>query len=683
MRRSRRRELEIYPASPLSPGASARRPALEDDADEEDVVPISSARLRSELSFRMQLEAASAHDAGPPGSPSARSGAPAGAATNRPSSAKARASELAIPFDGSLAPKPAPIDVKHDVDASAPAAAAPPCSADVDSRSARSSDAHESPRASSPFEQREASGCSEAAGSEAAGSEAAGSEAAGSEAAESARQERWERWDEGEEAEEGGRPPEGAGEGPEGAARPACPFLSLSDDLIVALLSHVEPVLRESAAVRALCALRLVCRRFRDAVDAAGGAVALASALRVPRGGERLAGLVLRRPGAFGGLREAEIEAVRWDPERVFRALLCPDLLASLRLSFSSLACLESVPRRCPHLRQLALHLSSAEEADMAGPLGAALAALPLLESLELGDARLASWGALLAAAPVLDLSGLEGTPAGAALTSLSLRGPLAGHVASLAPLAALPRLASLSLSNLGPGDPPAPAPPLALPALAALELAEFECWTETAVLLVEQLGAAPRPFAEQPALAARLAAALRRAPRLRSFSLTGDPDGGKPEVEVLAAALACPLLEAAAVVHAHPHSANPLPYPRIAGALAAAAALGGLEMGTSDATALDALAALPPRLRHLALRLGPDAALWAAALEAAAAALPALPALCTLRLAPATRETALIMARWRPEGEAEGARALAALAAAGVALSIEREWDPSARARR
>eukprot|EP00741_Cyanophora_paradoxa_P020765 tig00021312_g20044.t1 len=458
---------------------------------------------------------------------------------------------------------------------------------------------------------------------------------------------------------------------------------TLPADLLEAIFAFVAPrPVQRPEDLAPLARLRLVCCRFRDLIDAAGGPAALAREVRVSESALLFRKLLASPPRR---LDTACIVGDDWppgvEPEHSAADLLDmlprPELLTRLRLESPTRAADLAAAARF-QLRSFAVCLPSGEllGRDLTDQI-AAVAARGSLEQLVLEGVRLSGaargWAAAAGPASALALRSCftaraPGIPDGAGMfedfcerpldisrmgalriRSLDLSsdyGCLAGAGEGLAALAALPLLRALRLAGLHACEgrvtpsPPLPVPGAAFPSLRDLELGtlalSFVPWLAAALRAaapgLESLSYAPAPEDEleedEAGYAEALAAAgdaVAGAARLRSARV--DLRGALGAA--LAAGAACsgaPRLELRGGEGGYGASraASHGPF------LSALASSGGLRaLRLADArppSCAPILGHLPPAIRHLELETaGADPAPLAPLLEAAAAAAPAL----------------------------------------------------------
>eukprot|EP00741_Cyanophora_paradoxa_P007026 tig00001071_g6798.t1 len=251
----------------------------------------------------------------------------------------------------------------------------------------------------------------------------------------------------------------------------------LPNDVLSLVLLQLRVKVKRPQDIAPLAALRLVCRRFEDAVAGLGGALGLVTEVEVRlQGGKGVfsSWLLERAPRlvSLESLHCTHSGAGSPSFEPLLRALPHPERLRSLSVGPHEEGEILAAAR-FPELRRLAVLRPHGAllGADVAPLVGRAVAALPRLELLLLAGARVDSWAALLpragapralalhacsagaAGALALDLRGLGAAPGAACLEELRLEpgeAPLAA--AGLAPLSALPALRSLALRLSSPG---------------------------------------------------------------------------------------------------------------------------------------------------------------------------------------------------------------------------------------
>eukprot|EP00741_Cyanophora_paradoxa_P020427 tig00021254_g19717.t2 len=301
-------------------------------------------------------------------------------------------------------------------------------------------------------------------------------------------------------------------------------MLMLADELLMKILRTVASELppcydgrRWLAALREAHALRAVCKRFKEAIDAAGGALALfenvcwdvfvARWLAGRRGG--VDAFLAERAPLLTGLREVTFLGGLWAQHgaRFLAALPCWPSLLSLRLLYlpttatgelrACLDALAAVPAGKLSLRSLEVSIKVDEYSEDVSALVGAIVrrCAPSLRALTLrGIAVEGGWEDLLPAPGLRELclekpprpvalGGLERSGAAATLETLEVAisigsgDPFEGPEGrdSARALAALPALSRLTIdtSLAGPGLGPAPpAPPAgSFPALRHLTL--------------------------------------------------------------------------------------------------------------------------------------------------------------------------------------------------------------------
>eukprot|EP00741_Cyanophora_paradoxa_P006954 tig00001065_g6728.t1 len=386
------------------------------------------------------------------------------------------------------------------------------------------------------------------------------------------------------------------------------PIVLLPDELLVKILRAVARKLplieggrRWTAALREVHALRAVCKRFKEAIDAAGGPLALFEFVGWISVVERwLAGLeggvdafLAERAPRLNGLREVTVNANGKvnHGARFLAALPCWPSLVSLRLlslppgaTGELRACLDALA--AVPAAKLSLHYLRVNVGDMpqyceeaSTLLGAIVRrCAPSLHTLELTGIVLdGCWEDLLLVAGLrklqiswlprpVALGGLERSGAAATLETLYISSDVYDHFAgpggpgSARALAALPALSSLTIDNdmyafsAVSERPPLPPPPAgSFPPLRVLTLnGRFtrSDWWAAALASRSRAGAALREFSGPHT-------------SLRSLSFARCPFGADDAPSLAGLLAACPALWCLSVRDCDEVTPAPAPHSR------------------------------------------------------------------------------------------------------------------------
>eukprot|EP00741_Cyanophora_paradoxa_P017319 tig00020961_g16729.t1 len=457
-------------------------------------------------------------------------------------------------------------------------------------------------------------------------------------------------------------------------------LLGLPDECLVCVLERLGDAVSEVADLARLCALRLVCRRLRGVVDAAGGPASLVTGLVLYASSSSgaLSDLVTARAASLSRVRRLRHHFATADFVRLVGGLPRPALLEELLVSDKHGWELEAAAQRLTGLRSLSVSCPRALSGDATGGAGALAAASPRLARLSLYGARLSSWEALL---------GPPGPPGGPLpddggpgleleLEACWSRGERGRErlldLSGIERCRLSPRIAALRLDP-GAHEPAHAAPAVLGPSLAALAgLPRLEALACVALRGALDLDPPPRPFAEGPLPPL----GPRELPRLRSLALEARPAAAPPPpapgpfaewaaglVERLA-----PQLRALAWRVAAEAAAPPLA--RLLAALPRCTSLRSFELAGPPAPPPGPRLRRPRRRRRpplRRLRRLPRARGGALGPLLAALAAPELPALRFLRLRRVEEELE------GPGSPAAAPAALAALRARGVLLALPR----------